>query len=137
MRMGDFQCALWGAMTVDINGSNVPFCFNDGTPKDDGLAAIQTRTFTLDAAAIAAANLTHTVLLNFDHHGAYADPDNGIDAFGSIDYVAFDYFELNAEVVPEPGTLVLVGLGAAAMGISFSRAGARARSRASAASRLR
>lgn len=115
MRMGDFECAQWGAMTVDINGVNVPFCFNDG------LKGVATRSFGLTSSMIDAANLVGEVRLNFDHRGAY----DVVDAFGnvitpgygSLDYIAFDYFQLDAEVapVPEPATFVLIGLGLAGL----------------------
>lgn len=137
IRMGDFQCAgpdySWGPIGANINGVNLPFCFSDG------LQVVQTRTFTLDSAMIAAANQAGAVRLFLDHSGAYADPEHGIHAFGSTDYIAFDFFELDADVtaVPEPGTLVLFGLGAAAITISFLRAGARGRLRASTAGRRR
>ena len=106
MLMGDFECSLYGAMTVDINGVPVPFCF------DDGFRGTQVRTFTLTAPMIAAANLTGQIQMNFDHSGGY--DQNGL-WFGSFDYIAFDYFEMNADIVPEPATWSLIGLGFAAM----------------------
>ena len=78
IRMGDFQCATWGAMTVDINGVGINFCF------DDGVQGVQTRTFSLTAPMIAAANAVGAVRLNLDHRGAYSDPDNGIVGYGSL-----------------------------------------------------
>jgi hypothetical protein len=131
---GGFQCTAWGPLTADVNGIPIGFCFDDGnddtTYQKTGLGSI-----TLTPGMIAAANAAGELRLNIFHNVARPEPGEP----GSLDYVAFDYFELNAEVapVPEPGTLVLVGLGAAAIGISFSRAGARGRSRVSAAGHRR
>jgi hypothetical protein len=142
IRMGDFECTKWGAMTVDINGVNVPFCF------DDGLRGVQTRTFTLTAEMLAVANLLGSVNLHLDHSGSYGDA-NGLGAFGSVDYVAFDFFELNGDLttgrqgdddgspVPEPAPIALVAVGLMAIGLSCARAAARGRLRPSAATRRR
>jgi hypothetical protein len=107
MLMGDFECSAFLAMTVDINGINVPFCF------DDGFQVTKERTFTLSPDMIAAANLAGRVQMNFDHRAGYV---NGVWQ-GSYDYIAFDYFELNAEAapVPEPATLALLALGLAGL----------------------
>lgn len=60
------------------------------------------------------ARITGRFEMTFNHKAGY---DANGNWFGSIDYIAFDYFELNAEVapVPEPGTLVLFGLGLAGL----------------------
>jgi hypothetical protein len=102
--MGDFECVPYGAMTVDINGIAVPFCFQDGF---QGTAF---RTFTLTPAMIAAANLAGRIIMTFDHRGGF--DANGV-WHGSFDYIAFDYFEIEGETnpVPEPATLALVGIG--------------------------
>jgi hypothetical protein len=157
IRMADFECTQWGAMTVDINGVNVPFCFDDVTHLDEfgnatpgaRLLGVQTRTFTLTAEMLAVANLIGSVNLNLDARGAYADPANGIERFGPIDYVAFDFFELNGDLttgrqgdddgspVPEPAPIALVAVGLLAIGLSCARAAARGRLRPSAATRRR
>ena len=122
--MGDFECSLYGAMTVDINGEFVDFCF------DDGFQGVALRQFALTSQMIAVANQTGLIQMTFDHRGGYmdsfgvvcsparasSDPDCNT-WFGSFDYLAFDYFELNADIdpVPEPSTLVLIGLGLAGL----------------------
>jgi hypothetical protein len=68
------------------------------------------RSFTLNAAALASANAAGQLVV-------------GISRGASTDAIAFDYFEFNGnlvdsqipEVVPEPGTFVLLGLGLAGL----------------------
>jgi hypothetical protein len=104
MLMGDFECNPNGAMTVDINGVFIPFCF------DDGFQGVELRSFVLSPEMIAAANLIGEIRMTFDHRAGF-DQNNVWQ--GSFDYIAFDYFEVDADVtpVPEPGTLVLLGAG--------------------------
>jgi len=108
MLMGDFECATWGSITAAINGVDVPFCFQDG------FRGTALRTFALTPQMIAVANITGRFEMTFNHTGGYDVDGNW---FGSLDYFAFDYFELNAEVspVPEPGTLVLFAIGLAGL----------------------
>ena len=104
MRMGDFESSEDGAMTATINGVPVSFFYDHGVRK----TAIE--TIVLTPAMIAAANLAGEVRLFLDHRVIPGQTGPGA---GSFDYVAFDYFELNAEAVPEPGTWLLLGTGLA------------------------
>jgi len=88
---GDMQSDVFGAFAASINGVSIPFFYADGR----FVTAIH--TITLNAAEIAAANLTGVVDLNLNRNG-------------SGDYLAFDWFELNgATGVPEPASVALVG----------------------------
>jgi len=96
--MGGFESGVYNPILANINGVTLPFAFYDGTN------ATAVRTFTLSPEQIAAANLAQQVVLH-------------LDGSNSTDFVAFDYFQLDADVtpVPEPATLGLVGLGLAAI----------------------
>jgi hypothetical protein len=96
--MGGFESGVYNPILANINGLTLPFAFYDGTN------ATAVRTFSLTPEQLAAANLAQQVVLH-------------LDGSNSTDFVAFDYFQLDADVtpVPEPATLGLVGAGLAAL----------------------
>ena len=104
--MADFESAQNLPMLADINGIPVDFSYNHGY-RQIGFGSI-----VLTPEMIAAANAVGEVRLFLDHRAAFFGPNDERN-FGSFDYVAFDYFELQADVVPEPGTWVLLGTGLA------------------------
>jgi hypothetical protein len=106
MLLGDFQSELFNAMSANINGIPISFFY------DDGYRSTALHTIVLTAEMLAAANLAGQVTLFLDHRTV---PGQIGPNAGSFDYVAFDYFELNADVVPEPGTWLLLGTGLAAL----------------------
>ena len=75
---GDFQSDVFGAMAANINGVSVPFSFADGR----FVTAIH--SFTLNAAELAAANLTGVVDMHLDRNG-------------SGDFLAFDCSSWSAQ----------------------------------------
>ena len=97
MLLGDFQCDLWFAITVTINGVNQPFCYSHGYQ----MAGLE--SLTLTPQMLAAANNDGEIRIRIQHNG------------NSLDYIAFDYIKVDGDttppVVPEPGTLALFGTG--------------------------
>jgi hypothetical protein len=100
--MGDFQTSTFGPISANVNGVALPFGF------DDGFQATVVRIFLLTPAMIGAANAAGQVVLNFDHGD-------------SVDFIAFDYFELQGDVVPEPATIGLLGLGLSGLALRRRR----------------
>ena len=104
MRLGDFESTKFGAMTATINGVPISFFY------DHGYRQTAIETIVLTPEMLAAANLAGEVRLFLDHSTIPGQIGPGA---GSFDYIAFDYFELNAEVIPEPGTWLLLATGLA------------------------
>ncbi len=113
--MADFESGQNLPMLADINGIPVDFAYNHGY-RQIGFDSI-----VLTPEMLAAANAVGEVRLFLDHRAAFFGPSDERN-FGSFDYVAFDYFELQAEVVPEPGTWVLLGTGLLALAARLRRA---------------
>jgi hypothetical protein len=112
MLAGDFQSTLFNAMSATINGVPVSFFY------DDGYRQTALHTIVLTPEMLAAANLAGSVTLFLDHRTI---PGQIGQNAGSFDYISFDYFELNAEAVPEPGTWLLLGTGLAALAVRRMR----------------
>ena len=108
MFLGDFQSSVFNAMLAYINGVPVSFAY------DHGFLQTAIETITLTPEMLNAANLAGQVILFLDHRVVPGQIGPGA---GSFDYIALDYFELNADVapVPEPGTWLLLGTGLAAL----------------------
>lgn len=98
--MGDFQASTFGQLLVSFNGVSQPNLFNF----EDGFQRSQIRTFALNETALAAANAAGALYVT-------------IDRGSSADFVAFDYFKLSGEAVPEPTTYALLGSGLFLIGL--------------------
>jgi hypothetical protein len=92
--MGDFQSSSFGEVLVSFNGVAQPGLFDF----DDGFQSTAVRTFVLSPAAIANANAAGQLVVTVDRNG-------------SVDFIAFDFLELNGETgvaaVPEPASLAI------------------------------
>ena len=98
----------YGAMTVDINGEFLPFCY------DDGFQVVKQRSFTLTPQMIAAANLAGQIRMTFDHRAGY-DANDAYTAYlrmGSPASLTPDQLrQLQAATTDRPGILtVTVGV---------------------------
>jgi hypothetical protein len=105
--VADFQgLGCGGVMTMSFNGINQFGLLNINLPSQ----GTSVRQFTLGAASLQNANTAGQFVV-------------GINRGVSCDAVAFDYFKFSGnlfdsqqpEVVPEPGTFVLLGLGLAVL----------------------
>lgn len=122
--MGDFESLVHQPMLANINGVPINFFFNHGRQKT------ATEQLVLTSQMIDAANRDGEVRLFLDHR-AFWDDNNYANSWGTWDYIAFDYFELNGEVapVPEPGTFLLLGAGLAGLAVRRRLTSSRRRSR--------
>ena len=104
--MADFEASVFGPFLVSFNGVVQPWLFNF----DDGFRNTVVRSFVLDAATIASINAANAFTVTIDRNG-------------SDDFVAFDYFQLDARLsaVPEPSTWGLTGIGLAVGALALRR----------------
>jgi hypothetical protein len=102
--MGGIEATSFGQIAVAFNGVAQPNLLDF----EDGAFTTAVRSFGLSAAAIAQANIDSELRVTFNRGG-------------SIDAIAFDYFQLDAQTVPEPTSMALFGLTALGFGAGFRR----------------
>jgi hypothetical protein len=100
--MGDFQATLGGPINANFNGIPESFAF------DDGYQVTKIRSFVLTPAEVVAANTAGEFICNFDHND-------------SLDFIAFDWFKLSANVEPVPLPPSALLLGSGLMGLLLLR----------------
>jgi len=104
--MGGFQATTLGQISVLYNGIAQSGLLNF----EDGALASRVRSFVIGAAAVDAANLAGEFRVTFDRSA-------------SNDAIAFDYFQLRADVtpIPEPEIYAMLAAGLGLMGFVARR----------------